>query len=171
LACTSIVAKESGARPSSSKFVGQQWELANSLDQWKTENRCVKDLSGYAGHVPSELLRDYVSALTHTFVGYVGSSMTWARRDFYANGAARYIPKMFELFDDAAAGAFVETVRRSATLKRRIETPVKLSRLRSLANIALSKASEAFEERDFLEILADEGREEELWQILRRDEG
>ncbi len=143
-------------------------KLKDSLDQWAEENEAVRALRPYAANIPPALLEDYVMALTHTYVGYMGSSIQFNRRDFYANEAATYIPQMFEAFDDNAAAAFVEVVKRSSVLRRRIETPAKLARLRSLANVVLERASAAFADKEFLEVLADEERTGEFYGLLPR---
>ena len=116
---------------------------------------------------PSDLIPDYVSALTHTYVGYIGGSQHFQRSDFYANSAAVTIPQMVEKFDDAASVAFVECVRTSDKLKRRIENPRKLNRLRSLGNIVLSRISDSFPERDFIEAMLDDAKAEIFFRALR----
>lgn len=99
-------------------------------------------------------------------MGYIGHSSQFNRRDFYANAAAEVIPKMFQAFSDNEAGAFVDTVRQSKILRRRIQNPVKFNRLRSLANIVLERASASFRGRVFLEALVDEKRVEEFLRQL-----
>jgi hypothetical protein len=141
-------------------------QLKNNLDQWVAENEAVRALRPYAANIPSTLLDDYVMALTHTYVGYMGGSAQYSRRDFYANEAAAIIPQRFEVFDDNSAAAFVEVVKRSGTLRRRIEAPAKLARLRSLANIVLGRISATFAEKDLLEALADEERTGEFFKLL-----
>lgn len=142
-------------------------ELKSSLDDWGRENRCVKELADYAGQIPLELVQDYVWGLTQTFVGYIGGSAQYARKDFYANGAATYIPTMFEAFDDTAIDAFVHTLKNNTVLKRRLDNPTKLNRLRSLGNIALERASAHHADRGLLEILVDPSREPELIAAIR----
>jgi len=141
-------------------------ELAQSLDAWEVENRVVRDLEAYASVIPADILQPYVSALTHTYVGYMGRSMQWSRTDFFANAAAAIIPGMFQAFDDRAAEAFIDAVRSSAVLQDRIKYPSKMHRLRTLANIVLEHTSDAFPDRDFLETLTDEKREEEFARAL-----
>lgn len=58
-------------------------KLKTNLDQWKVENEVVTELAPYASIIPPELLSDYVSAILHTYVGYVGSSY---RGDFARSG-------------------------------------------------------------------------------------
>lgn len=154
--------------PAARKYLVQPMieELASSLDNWPTENRLVRELQPYASVIPADLVQPYVSALTHTYVGYVGGSAYYSRTDFFANGAAALIPQMFQAFDDRAAEAFIETVRSSAMLQDRIKYPAKLRRLRSLANIVMEHASETLPDRDFLETLIDESREEEFRKLL-----
>jgi hypothetical protein len=140
--------------------------LKSNLDNWAVENECVLSLEPYAANVPADLLQDYVSALTHTYIGHTGGSAFYSRTDFYANRAAPVIPKMFEVFDDAACEAFIECVRTSRILWRRIESPAKLNRLRSLANIVLQRISAKFPDRTFLEVLVNADQEPEFFKLL-----
>lgn len=142
--------------------------LKDNLDNWATENATVLDLEPYAPYIPPDLLPEYVSALTHTFVGRVGHSHQYSRTDFYANGAAVRIPKMFEAFDDRAAEAFVDAIKTSNNLRSRIQYPPKMSRLRSLGNIVLEKVSDAFPNRQFLVALSDEQNQEQFFKELTR---
>ena len=73
---------------------------------------------------------------------------------------------MFEAFDDTAVEAFVLTIRKNPILKRRIDNPTKLNRLRSLGNIALEKASQNHSGRDLLEKLVNPKREPEFFEAL-----
>jgi len=141
--------------------------LKNSLDDWLKENKYVKLLENYASYIPNELLKDYVWALTHTYIGYMGHSMQFARSDFYANIAAPKIQNMFALFDDNAALAFVETIKESKILQSRIKNPTKLNRLRTLANIILERISTTFSEIDFLNLLVDETKEKEFFEAIQ----
>lgn len=144
--------------------------LKENLDNWSTENECVKEMRPYAGYVPPDLIEDYVSALTHTYVGYTGSSYQFSRTDFYANGAAPTIQIMFTRFDDESGSAFVNCIKTSKVLQSRISNPAKLRRLRSLGHIVLERVSDSFEESEFLEILADEEKEEEFFNLLKASE-
>ena len=141
-------------------------KLKAGLDKWKEENEAVKELFPFAGVIPPECVEDYVIGLTHTYVGSTGSSMHFARTDFYADEAALYIPKMFDLFDDKAAEAFITTIRKSDTLRRRIRNPQKLSRLRSLGNIVQRKASKAFPHHDLLALLVDPAKEKDFLDAI-----
>ena len=143
-------------------------ELKENLDAWHIENRCVQELSVYAGQIPPNLVEDYIWSLTQTYVGRSGASVQFSRTDFYANGAATYIPTMFEAFDDTAVEAFVLTIRKNPILKRRIDDPTKLNRLRSLGNIALEKASLNHSGRDLLDKLVEPKREPEFFEALRK---
>lgn len=156
--------------PTAKRYVIQPLveRLTASADNFETEDQCIRGLTPYASNIPGDLVSAYVSALVRTYVGYMGSSGRFARTDFYANGAAARIPRMVEAFDDAAAVAFVDCLRTNSTLRRRIESPVKLNRLRSLANIVLGKVSAAFAEKKILEALVDDARQEEFWALLRR---
>ena len=141
-------------------------KLKASLDEWDTEEECVKLLLPYRANIPAELVYDYVSAITHTFVGYMGSSARYSRKDFYSDMAAIHIPKMFEAFDDNFAMAFVETVKKSSTLRRRLDSPTKLNRLRALANTVVERVSASFPESDFLDTIVDSTRAKEFYEAL-----
>ena len=143
-------------------------KLKENLDAWHIENRCVQELSVYAGQIPPNLVEDYIWSLTQTYVGRSGASVQFSRTDFYANGAATYIPTMFEAFDDTAVEAFVLTIRKNPILKRRIDDPTKLNRLRSLGNIALEKASLNHSGRDLLDKLVEPKREPEFFEALKK---
>ena len=142
--------------------------LTMAFDDFPRENEAVKNLVPYASLVPEDLLAEYVAGLTKTYVGRMGSSARWQRTDFFADSAAIYIPDMFKLFDDHAASYFVEAIKQSELLKRRIEAPAKLRRLRVLANIVAEKISNTFQERPFIEALCSEGREGEFFAMLRQ---
>jgi hypothetical protein len=142
--------------------------LRDNLDRFAAEDRYVSALSPYAANIPADLIPMYVSAITQTYVGHIGGSAHFSRTDFYANGAATIIPAMFEAFDDTASAAFVECMWTNSTLRRRIENPLKLNRLRSLANIVLGRVSAAFPERKILEALVDEEHEGKFWKLLRQ---
>jgi hypothetical protein len=140
--------------------------LKTSLDNWPTENACVRKLLPYASVIVEECIDDYVWAITHSYVGYVGSSMRFARTDFYADGASQHIPSMFEVFNDRMASAFAKTIRESSLLKSRIKSPSKIKRLRSLALILDERISEKFEERKLIKALANESRESEFFKMI-----
>ncbi len=142
-------------------------KLIDHLDVFSTENACVDELSRYAGYIPRELVPDYVKGLTQTYVGHVGGSANYSRTDFYANGAAVKIPQMFEKFDDESAHAFIDTIKSNVVLQQRIQSNVKLRRLRNLGEIVYRRISENFDEKDFLEILLDEEREKEFFQTIK----
>lgn len=127
----------------------------------------MKDLVTYSSLIPEELVQKYVTGLTKTYIGRMGSSARWNRTAFFADAAATYIPSMFEKFDDASGTAFVEAVRRSEILQRRIQTPTKLRRLRSLGIILIERVSETFSEKAILEALCDESREEEFLTSIK----
>lgn len=142
-------------------------KLKNNIDEWPIENSCVAELEPYAPFIPEEFIDDYVWALTHTYVGKMGSSMRFARTDFYADEAAIRIPRMFENFDDNAAYAFISCIKKSELLRHRIKNPAKLRRLRALGNIVMEKISSKFKERDFLVKLVDETKEADLFKLLK----
>lgn len=145
--------------------------LINNLKQnthnWNVENQCVRELYNYADIIPTKYIRDYVWALTHTYIGNVGYSYNYSRTDFYANEASVYIPQMFEKFNNEMIEAFVETIKKSDSLKRIIETPSKLRRLRNLAVKVEDKLTTNNQSKDFLRILLDETKEKEFFDELR----
>ncbi len=143
-------------------------KLKEGRDDWGIENAMVKELLPYAAYVPDSLLDDYVGALTMTYVGYTGGSARFSRTDFYADGAAIRIPKMFAAFDDKSATSFVKGMRGNAILRNRIKDPAKMGRLRSLANIVYEKVSEKFSEIDILEALVDPKTEKKFISLLDR---
>ena len=142
--------------------------LKVNLDNWSLENEMVRKLSVYADIIPEELIDDYVSAITHTYVGTVGSSLQWARTDFYANGAACYIPDMFEAFNDRMIDSFISTLKTSDILKQRIKTPSKIRRLRTLGTIALGKCSESYPQKNILQLLVDDTKELEFQKNIAK---
>lgn len=147
-------------------------ELYENVDNWDTENKCVRKLEPYASVIPPELIEKYVSALTQTYIGRISSSHYFARTDFYANGAALRIPSMFALFDDASAEAFISAIRTNETIKNRIRHPAKMRRLRSLGNIVLERVSGNFREKWLLELLVNEKKEHEFFdriEMTRQD--
>jgi hypothetical protein len=48
-------------------------KLANSLDQWTTEDEVTAELEAYASVIPVELVSTYVGALVRSYVGYTGA--------------------------------------------------------------------------------------------------
>jgi hypothetical protein len=149
------------------KIVPLVKELKENLDNWTTENRCVKELKQFSSVIVDECIEDYVWALTHTYVGYIGGSGRYSRTDFYANEAAVHIPVMFQAFNDRMASAFIQTIQNSKLLKNRIRSPSKLKRLRGLAMILDEKVSETFEDHDLLSMLVDESKEEDFFNRIK----
>jgi hypothetical protein len=143
-------------------------QLENNPDNWVVENENVKQLARYADIIPSNFLVRYVNCLTQTYVGYTGSSIQFSRTDFYANGAAYYIPSLFEKFDDTAADAFLDSIRKNKSLQSRISNPIKLRRLRLLGNIVISKVSANYHDKKILEKLNDENGEEKFLKMLKK---
>lgn len=138
-------------------------QLTNSLDQWAAENAAVSALEPYAAVIPSDLMPQYVAALTLTYVGKTGGSYRYARTNFYADIAALKIPGMFKMFDDDAAAAFVHTVRSNGTLRDRIQNEAKMDRLRMLAQIVLEKVSASFPDVELLRAIVAPERQQEFW--------
>lgn len=143
-------------------------KLEANLDVWSIENECVKELSRYSDIIPSDLISRYVNSLTQTYVGVIGNSAQYSRTDFYADGAALYIPDMFEKFDDSAVDSFLDSIRNNKALRDRITNPRKLRRLRSLANVLLGRISEKYHDRLILETLVDESKEEKFLKMLQK---
>jgi len=141
--------------------------LKASLDKWSDEGECVKSLWKYSDIIPEDLSFDYVAALTHTYVGYMGGSNQYARKDFYSNTAATMIPEMIEKFDDAMIGDFVRNIKQSETLKSRITNAAKLQRLRNIGQICKDKASSGHSDTLFLDILCDPAKEPQLVKLLK----
>lgn len=131
------------------------------------ENDCVRELSQYHTIIPEECIDDYVWAITHTYVGRIGSSAYYSRTDFYANVAAGYIPDMFQGFNDRMGAAFMKCLRASDDIQRRMRTPSKLKRVRNLATIVHDKVSGNFEDKAILELLITEGKEEDFYERLK----
>jgi hypothetical protein len=142
-------------------------KLVKNLDQWAEENDAVEALAPYASVIPTDLIHEYVPAIALTFVGCMGHSCRWARQDFYANQAARRIPKMVEKFDDTAAAAFVDCIRTNGTLRSRVQHPTKMDRLRTLGEIVLGRVSAAFPDKKLLKALVDPAREKEFWKLAK----
>lgn len=137
--------------------------LSSSLDDWDKESLLVKQLQPFARFMPSELVPGFVEAITRTYVGYKGSSSSYARKNFYSNGAAPYIKEMFESFDSEATDCFVEVVKTDLTLRRRISERGQLDRLRVLGNILLESEIASTDAAKFLEKLCDEEKTEEFF--------
>jgi len=142
-------------------------QLSKSVDRFAEEDRLVKALAPFAAVIPTELIPEYVSAITLTFVGHMGHSAHWSRRDFFADEAALLIPKMFEKFDDKSADAFVEVIRSNRTLRSRIVNEPKLVRLRTLGEIVLGRVSATFPQKKLLEALVDPERKAEFLKLAK----
>lgn len=131
-------------------------ELNRSLDDWETEAKLVMRLERLGTNIPDDLVENYVSALTQTFVGYKGMSHRFSRSSFYSDGAAPSIKQLFESFDDKAADAFIEAIKNNEILRKRIHGPGQLNRLRILGNIILNRSKLRKDIKEFLELLVDE---------------
>lgn len=141
--------------------------LKNNMDQWAIENHAVKGLYRYRNTIPEELIDDYVWGITHTYIGYVGSSLQFSRTDFNADGAAYYIPDMFQAFNDRMVDAFINTIKTSKVLISRIHTPSKMNRLRTLGTILSERISTNYEQKPFLELLLDNNSEESFFRAIK----
>ena len=141
-------------------------KLNDSLDTFRIENDCVTQLDPYSDLIPSELLYDYVNGITQTYVGRMHGSLQFSRKDFYADGAAQYIPDMFAKFTDEAVEKFIEVLQQNDILKSRINHSTKLRRLRTLGDIAMNKATKKTSNLKLLELLVDENKEEEFLKTI-----
>ena len=143
-------------------------ELDSGLDDFATENRCVEQLFPYAGFIPRDLIYQYVSSLTQTYVGRIGVSYYYNRTDFYADRAALKIPKMFERFDAYSIDCFVECVRENSTLRNRVlSNTVKMRRLRTLGNVLFSIMPAGYPKADFIQALIDESKEADFAKMIK----
>ena len=142
-------------------------QLLTNYDTFRVANECVDVLYQYAGFIPREMLSDYITGLTLTYVGHIGGSAQYSRTDFYADGAALKIPDMFEKFDDESVDVFVSIVKSNKTLSSRIRYNVKLRRLRNLGEICYKHISPNFTNIDFIEALLDEKREKEFFEMIK----
>jgi hypothetical protein len=142
-------------------------KLKNSLDDWDVENKCVRELKQFSSVIVEECIDNYVSAITHTYVGHMGGSSKYSRTDFYANSAAVHIPEMFQKFNDRMASAFIKAIQQSNLLKQRIRSPSKMKRLRSLALVVDERVSEVFEDKEILSLLVNESQEEIFFERIK----
>ncbi len=140
--------------------------LEANADDWKEENEIVTKLSQLGTSIPSDLLRRYIATLTKTYVGYRGSSLYFARTDFYADGAAPQILSLFESFDDQAVESFVDVVKKDATLRDRIRMPGQLARLRNLAKVLLARPNAREDLAAYLEVLSNEAKTAAFFKTL-----
>lgn len=141
-------------------------ELLVSLDEWSKENRIVNELEKYAGYIPNDLLKDYIWGLTQTYVGYIGSSASFSRKDFYADGVSSVIPNMFEKFDDNSADLFLEVIRDNDMLRSRLRSSIKMNRLKLLGDRIINKLSSKYGNKHIFEALLDEKREKEFFSLV-----
>lgn len=142
-------------------------KLKNNTHIWSIENECVRELSNYAEIIPSKHIKDYVCAITHTYIGNIGHSYQFSRTDFYANEASIYIPSMFEKFNNEMIDAFVETIKSSESIRRLISTPSKLRRLRNLALKVEDKVPASSQNFEILSLLIDETKEQDFIKKLK----
>lgn len=142
-------------------------QLESVIDNWSEEGEATRYLERLGTNIPDELIERYVVVLTLTFVGYKGTSMRYARTDFYSDAAAPIVKCLFAKFDDKAAEAFIKTVREDEMLKRRIQRPGQLARLRILANILLDRSELRSDIREFLELMVDEERTGDFFKEIK----
>ena len=142
-------------------------KLNENIDQWSIEAECVSILSFYAGYIPRELIYDYVNGITQSYIGYRGYSYQFNRTDFFSDSAASYIPKMFTYFDDESTKAFVDVLKTNKQVRSRLLShPNKISRLRILGNIVIQRISDNFPDKEILELLIDEQKEKQFFDII-----
>jgi len=140
-------------------------ELASSLDDWDKEARLVKEIRPLSRFIPDELRKAYISAITKTYVGYKGSSYSYARKNFYSNAAAPTIKEMFQSFDSESIDTFIEVVKLEHILRRRIKEQGQLERLRVLGHILLENEIATADAEDFLLKLCDEDKTEDFFMV------
>lgn len=144
--------------------------LEDNLDNWGEEANAVANLERLGTIIPEDLLERYVTSLILTFVGRRGSSMYYARTDFYSDSAAPVIERLFDRFDDRTAEIFVDVIKSNETIRHRINYPAKLNRLRKLANILLNKAKLRKDIEDYLELMVDEAKTNDFLKTLKASE-
>jgi hypothetical protein len=140
--------------------------LAAALDDWGKEGALARQLQPLARFIPDDLRQSFVQAITRTYVGYKGSSSSYSRTsrtNFYSDIAASYIKEMFKSFDLASTDCFVETVKQDSLLRRRIKEKGQLDRLRVLGNILLESEIASDDAEEFLEVLCNRDKTEELF--------
>lgn len=143
-------------------------ELRENLDNWGVEGQVVKKIHSLGSNIPDDLIEDYVSSITLTYVGYKGGSHMYARTEFYSNSAAPRISEMFEDFDNHSTEAFIKTIKENKTLQSRIVYTNQLNRLRSLANILLNKPEIKDDNKQFLELLVDQTKTKDFYYLINK---
>lgn len=133
--------------------------LEDNLDNWEAEGRAAKHLKRLGTVIPDELKERYVSAITKTYVGYSG---------YYSFNASPIIAELFGTFDNNLIEAFVELVKKDATLKRRIRSSNKqLGRLQNLGNILLSETTIRDDLKEFIELMTDNTKTDEFFKKIK----
>lgn len=170
---TTFVARVSGLRYVTTAtrkiiFAPVVEDLEQSLDNWDAEEKAVTKLENLGMSIPDDLLDRYVTALALTYVGYRGTSAVYSRTDFCSDGAAPRIVRLFKMFDDRAARAFISALHTNKKLGERGRERGKAGRIRSLANILLERPGIAEDAQETLEMVADEGRTADLMRLLAR---
>lgn len=143
-------------------------ELEENLDDWAIEGETMKTLEHLGTVIPSVLIDRLVKAMTLTYVGYKGTSMYFSRQNFYSNSAAPRISRMFETFDINAVDSFIKTIQENRTLKSRIQDKGQLNRLRSLGAILLNRQNLRTEHIKFLELLVDEDKVDDFFDLIKK---
>jgi len=144
-------------------------QLEENLDNWAEEGDAMTKIESLGSVIPTTELEKLVKAMTLTYVGYKGSSMSFARTDFYSNRAEPKIVKMFERFDNNSIESFIKAIRSTQKLKNRIQYKGQLDRLRVLADVLLNKQNLKDEHKEFLELLVKEERTEEFMNEIRKN--
>jgi len=143
--------------------------LEDNLDAWSEEGVAMSKIERLGSVIPAVLLDRLIKAMTLTYVGYKGSSMSYSRTDFYSNSASTRIARMFETFDNNSIDAFIKTIKSTQKLKNRIQYKGQLDRLRVLGDIILNKPTLKREQKDYLDLLVDESRTNEFMNELRKN--
>lgn len=140
--------------------------LNESLDDWSKEAKAVTQLNGLGYSIPSSCLADYVKGLTKTYVGSIGSSAYYSRKDFYSDAATPLIPPMVSNFDIECVREFVLLIREDSQLKGRIVDKTKLNRLRVIGNIILENGVGDKADRKFIERMCDDTKRSSFYKEI-----
>lgn len=142
-------------------------KLESNKDSFEVEDQCIRALQPFATIIPEESIDRFVTALTRVYVGFMGGSARFSRRDFYADGAAVQIPAIFAKFDERHVSAFVAAIKKNSLIRKRVRSsPLKVQRLRSLGNILAERISDNFADKDFIDLLCDPQAENKFIDAL-----
>lgn len=114
-------------------------KLKNNSYKFHEVDDIIIKLKPYAAVIPKKLYSDYISSLIHTYVGYIGTSNTFARIDFYADKAVTIIPEMIDKFNQEMATEFNHIHSSCKKLQNVITNKTKAERLQNLEKILKEK--------------------------------